>query len=76
MHVWQRFNPLPYKEISDLSKFKADADNNINLTQNLKFVLVTFFGKGENAAYKNFSPFSYNIFKSLFSQVLKTWDYL
>ena len=44
-------------KILDLFKLKAFADDKINATQNLKFVLEgieNIVGKGENAAYQHF----------------------
>ena len=46
------FNSLPNDNILDQSKFKAFADNKINMTEKLKFVLgriENIVGKGENA---------------------------
>ena len=47
------FNSLPKDNFLDRSKLKALADNKINMTQKLKFVLgmVENMGKGENAGY-------------------------
>ena len=50
-------------KVLDWSKFKALADDKINVTENLKFVLgrvENFEGKGENAGYQDF----YRVFKS------------
>ena len=44
----------------DWSKFKAHADDKINMTQNLNFVLGSvenILGKGENAGYQHFLLF-------------------
>ena len=67
------FNPLPNKNILDLSKFKAFADDKINVTRKLKFALVrveNIVGKAENAGYLVTSIFSFphNVFKRLLSQ--------
>ena len=51
------FNSLPHNKILDWSKFKAFADNKINVTEKLKFVLgrvESIVGKGENAGYRHF----------------------
>ena len=48
---------LPNGEILDQSKFKAFADDKINVTQKLKFVwerVDNTVGKGENAGYQHF----------------------
>ena len=58
-------NPLPHEKILDRSKFKVHADDKINTTQNLNFVLGwvgNILGKGENAGYQHFLLFS-NCFK-------------
>ena len=52
-----RFNPLPNDKIFHWSKLKAFADDKINVTEILKFVLETvenIVGKGENAGYQHF----------------------
>ena len=54
-------NSLPSDNILNQSKFKAFADDNINVTQKLKFVLEkteNIVGKGENAGYQHFLFFS------------------
>ena len=54
-------NSLPHNKILDWSKLKAFADDNINVTESLKFVLRMFeniLGKGENAGYQHFLHFS------------------
>ena len=61
---------LPIHKILDQSKFKAFADDKMNVTKELKFVLgrvENIVGKGENAGYKLFS-FSHNVFKRLLSK--------
>ena len=53
-------NSLQNDKISDQSKFKAFADDKINLTQKLKFVKgreENIVGKGENAGYQHFLLF-------------------
>ena len=50
----ERLNSLPNDEISEWSKFKAHADNTINETQKLDFILrrvENSLGKEENAGY-------------------------
>ena len=50
-------NSLPSNKILDCSKLKAFADNRINVTGKLKFVLgsvQSIMGKGENAGYQHF----------------------
>ena len=59
------FTTLPNDKISDWSKLKAFADNKINVTQKLKFVLgrvENSEGKGENAS------FSQNVLKRFLVQ--------
>ena len=51
------FNSLPNDKIIACSKFKSLADDKIDMTQNLKFVLErveNILGKGENADYQHF----------------------
>ena len=53
-------NSLPNDTILDWSKFKAFADDKINVTEKLKFVLVrveNIVEKGENAGYQHFLLF-------------------
>ena len=48
------FNSIQNNEILDWSKFKAFADDKINATKKLKFILQRqkiLWGKGENAGY-------------------------
>ena len=53
------FNPLPDDKILGLSKFKAVADNKLNVTQNVKVVFhrIENVGKEENAGYQHFFLF-------------------
>ena len=49
-----QFNYLPNDKFLDRSKLKAPVDKKINVTENLKFVLVwieNILRKGENASY-------------------------
>ena len=65
---------LPNDKILDWSKFKAPADDKINVTQNLKFVLgkvENILGKGENAGYHHFHLFPKCFQKSPSSGSLK-----
>ena len=48
------FNSLPNDKVLDRFKFKAFANDKINVTEKLNFVLgrvETIFGKGQNAGY-------------------------
>ena len=68
------FNPFPKGKILDLSKFKAFADNKIDLSKKLIFVLArieNIVGNGENAGNWHFLLFP-NVFKSLFYQSFKS----
>ena len=66
--LWQKgLNSLPNNKSFNQSKLKTFADNKINVTETLKFVLrkaENTVGKGENAGYQYFL-LSYNVFKSL-----------
>ena len=58
--VKKQFNSLPHNKISDWSKLKAFADDKLNATEKLKFVLgrvENIVGKGENAGYQHFLLF-------------------
>ena len=62
--VWEWVNFLPNDKILEQSKFKTFADNKINVTKKLKFVLgrsENIVGIGENSVYQHF--LSYDIFK-------------
>ena len=68
------FNSLPNNKFLDRSKFKAFADENINVTQILKFVLgwvEKVVGKGENDGYQHFLLFPQCFQKPSFSGLLK-----
>ena len=61
------FNSLPNDKNVDLSKLKAFADYESNVTQKLKFALErveNIVGKVENAGFS----FSHNIFQRLYPQ--------
>ena len=65
---------LPNDKILDLSKLKAFADDKINVTEKLKFVLgrvENFVGKGENAGYQHFLLFLQCFQKVSFTGSLK-----
>ena len=58
--VWEWVNSLPNDKILDRSKFKAFAEDMINMTEKLNFVLgrvETIVEKGENAGYQHFLLF-------------------
>ena len=60
--------------ILDWSKFKANADNKINVAQNLIFFqgrVENILGKGENAGYQQFLLFPQCFQKSSFRRSLK-----
>ena len=68
-------NALPNNKILDWFKFNAFAEDKINVTEILKFVLgraENIVGKGENAAYQNFSPFPKMFSKDFFPKVVKS----
>ena len=68
------FNSLPNDKIFDWSKFIAFADDKINVTEKLKFVLKmveNIVGKGENAGYQHFLLFLQCFQKATFSRLLK-----
>ena len=72
--ILRHFNPLPNDKILYLSKFKAFADNKINVTQKLKFALgrvENIVGKGENAGYQHFLLFPQYFLPSTISGLLK-----
>ena len=55
--MYSLLNPFPNGKFLDWSKLKAFADDQINVTEKLKFVLGTgenVVGKGENAGYHVF----------------------
>ena len=58
LSVW--YSSLPNNKILDWSKLKAFADDKIDVTEKLKFVLGrvgNIVGKGENAGYQHFLVF-------------------
>ena len=65
------FNPLPDNKILGLPKWKAFADDKLNVTQNVKVVfhrLENIVGKEEMLVTSIFF-FSHNVFKRLFPSV-------
>ena len=65
---------LPNDKISDCSKLKAFADDKINVTEKLKFVLRkvnNIVGKAENAGYQRFLFVPQSFQKPSFSRSLK-----
>ena len=72
------FISLPNNKIYGWSKLKAFADDIINATEKLKFVLgrvENVVGKGENAGYQHFLLFPQCFQKaSFFPRVVESWD--
>ena len=70
-------NPLPNNKILDLSKSKAFADDKINVTEKVKFVLESIkkhCEKRRKCWLPAFSPFS-TMFSNVFLlSVVKRWD--
>ena len=67
-------NSLPNNKILDQSKFKAFADDKINVTKNLRFVSgreENIVGKGENTRYQHFLLFPQCFQKAPFQESLK-----
>ena len=67
------FNPLPEDKILDRSNLKGFAEDKIDVTEKLKFVLgrvENIVGKGENAG----SPFPTMFSKGFFLRVVKSLD--
>ena len=72
--VETRFNILPNDKFLDWSKLGAFADDKLNLTEKLKFVLgrvQNIVGKGENAGFHHFLCFPHCFQKASFSESLK-----
>ena len=70
-------NSLPNNKIFDWSKSKAFADDKINVTEKLKFVLgrvENIEGKWENAGYQHFLLFPQCFSKGFFLKVVKSLD--
>ena len=71
--VWSKVSPLPNNKVLDQSKFKAKADDKINVTQNLNFGLgkvENILGNGENAGYQHFLLFPKCFQKASFLKVI------
>ena len=74
MNGYIHFDSLPNDTFLDLSKLKALADEKLNVTEKLKFVLgriENIVGKGENAGYQHFLLLLQCFQKASFSQSLK-----
>ena len=68
---------LPYDKFLDWSKLNALADNKINVTEKLKFVLGRMekhHGKRRKCWLPAFSPFPIMFSKDLFVRVVKSRD--
>ena len=68
------FSPLPNNKILDQSNLKDSADDKIDLTWNLNYVLgriENIVGKGENAGYQHFLLFTQCFRKAPFQESLK-----
>ena len=64
------FSSVPNDKILDLSKLKTFADDKINVTEKLKFVLERvehIVGKGENAGQQHFLLFSQCFLKASYT---------
>ena len=71
------FNSVSQDKISDRFKLKRFADNKIDATEKLKFVLErveNIVGKGENAGYQHFLLFPQCFQKTSLSGSLKNRD--
>ena len=70
-------NPLPKDKILDWSKLKAFADDKINVTKKLKFVVgwvENIVGKRRKCWLPAFSPFPTMFSKGYFLMVIKSQD--
>ena len=68
-------NSLPNNKILDLTKLNAFAENKINVTEKLKFVLrrvENIVGQGENAGYQHFLLFPTVFSKAFLYRVVKS----
>ena len=73
-NIAEIFNSLPNDQISGWSKLKAFADDKMDVTEKLKFVLgreENIVGKGENAGYQHFLLFPQCFLKASFSESVK-----
>ena len=69
-HTVLTFSPLPNGKILDKSKFKAFADDKINVVEMMISLcdrVENIVGKGENAGYKHFLLFPHFFQNSSFS---------
>ena len=74
MEFTNQFNTLPNNKFVDWSKLKELADEKINVTEKLNFVLgmvENSVGKGENAGYQHCLLFLQCFQKAYFSGSLK-----
>ena len=55
--MWLRINPLPDNKILAMSKFKAFADDNFNMSHFFYDRVENIVGKGENAGDQYFLIF-------------------
>ena len=70
-------NSVLNNKISDWSKFKAFADDKINVTEKLKSVLgkvENTVGKGENAGFQQLVFFLQCFWKQFFCTVMIVWE--
>ena len=77
MMNFRPFNSLPYGNIFDWSELRAFADDKINMTEKLKFVLgkvENIVEKGENAGYQHFLLFPTMFSKGFPFKVVKSRD--
>ena len=71
----RRLNSLPNDKFLDWLKLKAFADDKINVTEKLKFVLgrlENMVDKGENAGYYQHFPLFPSMFSKGFFKVVKS----
>ena len=70
-----KINSLPNDKILDLSKYKAYADDTINMNQKLKLDfrrVENIVGKGENDGYQHYLHFPQCFLKGFFFRAVKT----
>ena len=73
------FNPLPNDQILDWPKFKAFAEDNLNVAKMMVSLydrVENIVGKGENAGYQHFLLFPQCFQKASSIGSLKTWDFV
>ena len=74
--VWERVNSLPNDKLLDWSDFKDFADDKINVTYRINFVMggvENIVEKGENDFYQHFNLFPQCFQKSSLLGLLKVW---